>query len=607
MEPVIDYVIGIDFGHGETSAAICPLQWNEHNVALLDKPTDIDDHGIYVFPSAIRVLNNGDVNIGHNAFSFSSSENGIVSVCFKKAPTDINGEKEQLMIKYMKAVYNSILAAKAGTLTEDNHKVFIATPSGWDKNATELYRQMAEQAGIPVGGVTQESRAALVHAQHDAVFGIGKDIEKGAVVFDMGSSTLDLTYYCSDLNKPIDYGYDCGASLVEKNILNKLEKNDPATKQFLMLHPELRDYLLYEIRKNIKEEYYKGAGFGIKKYINFDQIVDDPEIEGERVKIVYNQGDLTKELYDCGYVSLIEKELDSYRQEHINGRNIEYVLLTGGASRMDFIANIVNQRWGVPIDHVKRDDNPSLTISRGIAELARMDMRTAKSIGEIIEKVSKIDRTLICKEMQDAFPNTLTKNSSPIIKKYINNQEVLKNELTKFFNDSSQKKDAMIDSLKASIQDKLKQCSIQNLVDEVVNTYASAGFSVGINITDISISQMDGKNFKRIIDSTFKADNNGGSFFSSPTFAGVCTGLGALLGIGLLGGGLIAIASYLLFGRSKERGITEITETIQNKIKESITNNPKALNEFNNTVKDLTDLALDGYVEELNRVRKLLL
>ena len=64
MELVIDYVIGIDFGHGETSAAICPLQWNEHNVALLDKPTDIDDHGINVFPSAIRVLNNGDVKIG---------------------------------------------------------------------------------------------------------------------------------------------------------------------------------------------------------------------------------------------------------------------------------------------------------------------------------------------------------------------------------------------------------------------------------------------------------------------------------------------------------------------------------------------------------------
>ena len=53
-----------------------------------------------------------------------------------------------------------------------------------------------------------------------------KEISKGAIVFDLGSSTLDFTYL-SDKDKPIDFGYDLGASIIDNAILeNMILKDD---------------------------------------------------------------------------------------------------------------------------------------------------------------------------------------------------------------------------------------------------------------------------------------------------------------------------------------------------------------------------------------------
>ena len=43
---------------------------------------------------------------------------------------------------------------------------------------------------------------------------------------------------------------------------------------------------------------------------------------------------------------------------------------------MDFIKGLVSKCWEVPEDRIYRDQDPSLTISQGVAEVARMDLRT---------------------------------------------------------------------------------------------------------------------------------------------------------------------------------------------------------------------------------------
>lgn len=119
------------------------------------------------------------------------------------------------MIRYMHEVYSLIKEKNAALFNDNNHLVYIATPSGWDQKTKNLYGQMAAKAGLPIAGVTSESRAAFVKAQQDVSSGLPQYIDQGAIVFDMGSSTLDFTYLRGG-QQPIDFGYDCGASRVEK-------------------------------------------------------------------------------------------------------------------------------------------------------------------------------------------------------------------------------------------------------------------------------------------------------------------------------------------------------------------------------------------------------
>ncbi|WP_241217641.1 Hsp70 family protein [Bacteroides gallinarum] len=295
-----EYIIGIDLGHGETSAAICPLQWDTP-VEQLDPAKDLEMGGNKkVIPSAITVLDNGTAYIGDSAFNPEILKQADVNVCFKKAPKDINGKAEKLMIRYMQEVYRRIRENNSAMLTDNNHLVYIATPSGWDKVTQNLYLQMAKQAGLPIAGLTKESRAAFVRAQHDVTSGIGKYVEKGAIVFDMGSSTLDFTYMNSG-NKLIDHGYDCGASFIEKTIFKQCEDSDSVIHRFEDKYPRLVLFLLFEARK-IKEQIYFDPSLKVKKTINFEDFIDDEDFEDDRFKMIFQPGELNALLERVGYL-----------------------------------------------------------------------------------------------------------------------------------------------------------------------------------------------------------------------------------------------------------------------------------------------------------------
>ena len=371
----IEYIIGIDLGHGETSAAICPMQWDTA-VEQLDPAKDLDMGGNKkVMPSAITILDNGNAYIGDSAFNPEILKQAVVRVCFKQAPKDVNGDAEKIMIRFMHEVYKRIRENNKAILTDTNHLVYIATPSGWDKPTQDLYVEMARIAELPIAGVTKESRAAFVRAQHDVTSGLGRNIDKGSIVFDMGSSTLDFTYMNKFLSGLVDHGYDCGASFIEKSIYAQQQKESDAIKQFEAKYPKLIDYLVFEARK-VKEQVYFDPSLKVKKTINFDDFIDDEDLEDERFKLTFKPGELNEFLGENGYIKSIEDAMIDYKQNHIANQDIYGVFLTGGASRMDFIIPLVCKCWGVEPSQVYRDQDPSLTISQGVAEVARMDLRT---------------------------------------------------------------------------------------------------------------------------------------------------------------------------------------------------------------------------------------
>lgn len=405
----IEYIIGIDLGHGETSAALCPTEWDKP-IEQLTPAKDLDMGGNKkVLPSAITILENGDAYIGDRAFRSDILKKASVNVCFKQAPKDINGEKEKLMIRFMKEVYRTIIENNSATLHDGNHKVYIATPSGWDTKEQELYLQMASKAGLPIAGVTKESRAAFVRAQADVTSGLGRNISKGAIVFDMGSSTLDFTYLNqSQGSELIDNGYNCGASAIEKVILHNLEETSEVVRAFEKKYPKLKDRLQFEAR-TVKEQVYFDPTAKVKKFVNFEELIDDDdEFEDERFKLAFVPGELNNILESAGYIKEVEDAMIDFKNNYINGAPIYGVFLTGGASRMDIIKPLIAKVWNVSEDSIYRDQDPSLTISQGVAEVARIDLRTEGMDTGLAEEIDNvIKQNIVYKYFAEGFGDVL--------------------------------------------------------------------------------------------------------------------------------------------------------------------------------------------------------
>lgn len=631
----IEYIIGIDLGHGETSAAICALQWDK-SVEQLESVKDLEMGGNKkVIPSAITILDNGNAYIGDSAFNPEILKQANVNVCFKKAPKDINGKSEKLMIRFMQEVYRRIRENNSAMLTDDNHLIYIATPSGWDKSTQSLYLQMAKQAGLPVAGVTKESRAAFVRAQHDVTSGIGKYIEKGAVVFDMGSSTLDFTYMKAN-NKLIDNGYNCGASFIEKNIFKNCEDNNPVIRKFEEKYDKLTSYLLFEARK-VKEQVYFDPSLTVKKTINFEDFIDDEDFEDDRYRMTYKPGELDDLLEKVGYIKEIENAAIDFINNHINNATIYGVFLTGGASRMDFIKPLVSRCWNVPESQIYRDQDPSLTISQGVAEVARMDLRTEGMDAGLEEAINSLqnDNTiyntfiekfcyLLWDRITDEVGETVTVFRDADEDYSLND---LQNEITKNVQDCINE---TVPNLSDCIQEAITENTqdIQSKVRNIISHYSNQGMNISIPKLEIHEIDTGNVNLDEVIDSISEKIASESEGWTGAIVGGAIGGAIAFLLGGplawLIGGA--AFLGQFLFGKSDEEkkkdammkdldkgdrakvfnSISEQWEMIQKDIDDSVHKTVYKNKEIKRSVNFAVYQLLQGYKESLKKVRILI-
>lgn len=419
------YVIGIDFGHGETSAAFCEIEWGipmsqsskvTEDIELIGKNTTI--------VSAISETDEGNFCVGKDAL-VNVLDLKDFQIGFKKEPENINGREEQLMIRYMSEVYKII--RKNNLFTDGNHIVYIAFPSGWKGNerSQKIYKEMALRAGMPLADLIPESRAAFIHI--NVTQDVQNYMNKGLVVFDLGSSTLDLTYMRLESDgglTKIDDGQPLGASIIEDCIMkDKVDVNEEACRLFQQ-YPIDRNKMLLKCRLEVKEEYYTqieaGGNRFFKKY-DVEDIDDNEEIWKEykelRILIKYNKGELesliSKEVF---YQNKVKDFLLEFQSNKLEGAPIYYVFLTGGASRMEFIKELVSEAWHLPKEVIFNDPNPSLSVSRGIAETGRAQARTYEMILDLNKEKGKI-----LKDQIDIFDNIIRSLSDSIVSDLIGN------------------------------------------------------------------------------------------------------------------------------------------------------------------------------------------
>lgn len=497
------YVIGIDFGHGETSAAYCEIEWGVPASQLSRKEAgDIELNGKdTTIVSAISETTDGHFKIGRDILDDEITLKDF-QIGFKKEPTDINGREEQLMIQYMSEVYKAI--RKNSLFTDENHVVYIAFPSGWKRNETTLnvYKEMALQAGLPLADLIPESRAAFIHI--NLIYDVQNYMNKGLVVLDLGSSTLDLTYMrLSDgqISK-IDDGKPLGASIIENCIMKDKVESKQEACQLFQEYPIFKNEMLLKCR-DVKERYYNrlsaGNNFISEKYYidDFDEREDvKNKYEDLRILIRYEKDQLEELIEkEVSYQTRIKEFLSEFQSNQLNGAPIYYVFLTGGASRMGFIKDIVSEAWHLPEEEIKGDTNPSLSVSRGIAETGRAQARTYEMISKLKKEKDRIlgEQLVISNDVIRSLSDNIVAELIGNLKSGINWFQWSNRDLS-FYDLEADLKSRLCNNLNigerfsALFNSKIKQelATIEKRVQEIVSNYTSFR-KIGLK-NDFSIS-----------------------------------------------------------------------------------------------------------------------
>lgn len=399
MNPITnntEFIIGIDFGHGETSASFYNLQ-NEDQKDIDILPDQ------KVIKSAVAILRQEGVEticVGDSAIQKAPMAIDF-QVSFKKRPSEMKPEERKRMIYFMKGVYEGILDCHPDYKTRE-HRVFIARPSQdkiW-KNEEPEYIAMAEEAGLPVAGIQKESRAAYFRARTQPDSKIDYQVEKGVLIVDFGSSTIDFTYLNKDLSQPIDDGANLGAGVVETSLLKYAlsHPQDQIMPEFAKIYgcetkSNAYNQLLYKFRV-AKEEFYG------KKLPNFSVGIDYALVTSAERQQLTGWGGITLkrdevrailESEESGkYIPTVEAVVQKFKDEKLKDQEVACVYLTGGASRMDFVREIFMKVFNLKAEQCLSDDNPSLIVSQGVAHLGFADYRTQEKEKELRAKAKKI-------------------------------------------------------------------------------------------------------------------------------------------------------------------------------------------------------------------------
>lgn len=384
----IKYIIGIDFGHGETSANIIDLE-DEDKVRVLPICGNLykainssmcydskkDKWILHPNPDTIKRIiqkKNPDDLLNFNAYL-----KGPVKAGEHNNMKALNDSQKENFGKFIKLVYDQIYNVAGGKMNprlidgeNRNFLLFVACPSGWEQNQAEAFLEFIRNLGIPCEQVVKESNAAWMCYRPKT---IEQQEKANVLVIDLGSSTLDFTWVNST-GDTIHNGYENGASNVEKKLFRYIyENSDCAKKAFgtalaIILDKDIVEVLLTYILRQKKEKYFNDVA----------QYPDDEDIELENInmsELFYEANgvfgldneQLDKEKVNeiiMDYIGDLQKDFEEFREKYnVETKNI---ILTGGASNMDFVMPLVKEVF--KCENINKDPDYSYSISTGIAK-----------------------------------------------------------------------------------------------------------------------------------------------------------------------------------------------------------------------------------------------
>lgn len=427
------FFIGIDIGHGETSATRIP---GYHGEAFSYIPLKKDKKKII---SAI-CSNNGDK--WQLISSSSDYTKPYVRCQFKGMINKLKPDDREALREFGKLIFNRILKEdnelEYDPVTgEANFVICIACPTQWrkdDSSAPDEYLNFfRNEAGIlPAKMCINESDAAFfTHYDKDSA---GKNI----LIIDLGSSTADFTVYHNGKVLPyICKSTNDGASEIENILVSEvIYKNEDAKKQIrkaaLMRHssesdPKYKDPKFYENAENTKNEekavelcvreakenFFSGIPTLPKNYDPKRRFPEDyyAERDSRTFKLNILMASLVP-LSACGksarediirlvfsYKNFIEI-IQTYRDKlndtlknnahliHEQGiEKLDKVILSGGASSMNIFQEDVWSAYDGAQTPIDNDNASAWVVSLGAAKYIQAHYNALNKMLEELEKV----------------------------------------------------------------------------------------------------------------------------------------------------------------------------------------------------------------------------
>jgi hypothetical protein len=395
-------VIGFDLGHGETA-----LTWvRADNQETAPQSLLINNRKSQI--TAIAHHPRRGILIGDIAFQMSDAS--TFEIAFKSRRFDDKVYQKNLH-DFVQAIYQHLITTTQ-IQEDDINYFFVGCPSGWWQEEIATYKQILSDNCLPNVNVVKESRAALMHAKESGIFTI-KEIQNTLLVIDIGSSTTDYTLVKGISDVPIDFGYDLGASLIDKIILQTTlelhRQYRQGNEKIIQLGEHLNDDEIWQLEeidqleaifrqtplyknrcelrcRKAKEEYFtfyesyqdnlvNVGSEDIQRKFKFMPLVNGKIMEAI---LSYPLPQLDNKNWRDAFQTELQTVKNKLAQENIQPNSI---LLTGGASKMYFILDICQEIF--PDIACKRDGEPELSIARGLARWGRVYLRTSGFIEEI--------------------------------------------------------------------------------------------------------------------------------------------------------------------------------------------------------------------------------
>ena len=421
----VDYIIGFDFGHGETSVSMV-------DVGGLDcKAANIETKDLYIIgngkepkiPSMIGYDADGNKLLNFDAYQFRFLQVGAyfkAPMCASKNFPAITSDNKKYFKDFVTTVFKCLLEHQKNQFLKNKRVLyFVACPSGWNKKQQETYLEFFQKyCGLPINGVIEESRAAYVVARH-RLYNMDPELSKPGskiAVLDLGSSTLDITMHS---DKAYTNGFEIGASRIEGMLLSYFLKTDDTFRvkyeRYEVLEPTCKSQILYLLRE-AKERYFNKISSGINNEIVLRCQVDWEELSADEIEGTSNlklKGADFERLLDSQdnnsveYKNKLRNDISSFVETY---GKVNAVVLTGGASQMSFYNELVLDCYGLTERECVKDQEPSYSISRGTAIMGYLDLNIPDGwpslLQKLIESIPDLIKTEIIKSTR-LYANTL--------------------------------------------------------------------------------------------------------------------------------------------------------------------------------------------------------